>query len=245
MLRVRLGDDLSDADLLPVAYRTERYTGAQIEAFVEDARRRARHAGRPLDVGDLLAVAGAGEADMPLAVRYRLAVHESGHALLAHIENPDRDLIVTLQAGEGTGGWVELVGPDPGVWTRAEAEARIRIGLAGRAAEEAILNSASSGARQDLLTVTSIAVRMLGEWGLGERSLIAVERDPVTALISDPRLQAETSALLDRLYGETRDIVRRHAAAVRRIADALLVERRLDGAHVARLVAEPAPVRRR
>lgn len=245
MLRVRLGDDLRDADLQPVAYRAERYTGAMIEALVEDARRRARHAGRPLVIEDLLAVAGAGEADMPEALRYRLAVHESGHALLAHLAHPERDLVVVLQAREGTGGWVELVGADSGVWTRAEAEARIRIGLAGRAAEEVILDSASSGARQDMLTVTGIAVRMLGEWGLGERSLIAVERDPVTALISDPRLQAETSGLLDRLYAETRDTVRRHAGAVRRIADALLVERRLDGARVARLVAEPAPARRR
>lgn len=245
MLRVRLGDDLRDADLLPVAYRTERYTGAMIEALVEDARRRARHAGRPLSVDDLLAVAGAGEADMPEAVRYRLAVHESGHALMAHLAHPERDLVVALQSREGTGGWVELIGADSGVWTRAEAEARIRIGLAGRAAEEVILDSASSGARQDLLTITSIAVRMLGEWGLGERSLIAVERDPVTALATDPRLQADTAALIDRLYAETRDTVRRHAGAIRRLADALLVERRLDGARVARLVAEPAPARRR
>ncbi|WP_449411807.1 hypothetical protein [Methylobacterium komagatae] len=170
---------------------------------------------------------------------------KSGHALLAHLAHPERDLIVALQSREGTGGWVEIVGADSGVWTRAEAEARIRVGLAGRAAEEIVLDSASSGARQDLLTVTGIAVRMLGEWGLGERSLVAVERDPVTALISDPRLQAETSGLLDRLYGETRDTVRQHAGAVRRIADALLVERRLDGARVARLVAEPAPARRR
>ncbi|KZB97770.1 ATP-dependent zinc metalloprotease FtsH 3 [Methylobacterium radiotolerans] len=245
MLRVRLGDDLRDADLLPVAYRTERHTGAMIEALVEDARRRARHAGRPLALDDLLDVAGAGDADTPEATLYRLAVHESGHALQAHLSDPDRDLIVTLQSREGVGGWVELVGADSGVWTRAEAEARIRIGLAGRAAEEIILDSASSGARQDLLTVTRIAVRMLGEWGLGERSLIAVERDPVTALATDPRLQAETSALLDRLYAETRDTVRRHAGAVRRIAEALLVERRLDGARVARLVAEAGPARRR
>ncbi|WP_342163945.1 AAA family ATPase [Methylobacterium sp. SD21] len=245
MLRVRLGDDLRDADLLPVAYRTERYTGAMIEALVEDARRQARHAGRPLVLDDLLAVAGAGEEDLPEAVRYRLAVHESGHALLAHLAHPERDLVVALQSREGTGGWVEIVGADSGIWTRAEAEARIRVGLAGRAAEEVVLDSASSGARQDLLTVTGIAVRMLGEWGLGERSLIAVERDPVTALATDPRLQADTTALLDRLYAETRDTVRRHAGAIRRLADALLVERRLDGARVARLVAEAGPVLRR
>lgn len=60
------------------------------------------------------------------------------------------------------------------------------------------------------------------------------------ALATDPLLRRDVQELLDRLYGETLATVRRHAGAVRRVADALVERRRLDGDEVARLVAEPA-----
>ncbi len=241
MLRVRLGDDLAGADLLPVAYRTERYTGAMIEAVVEDARRRARHAGRPLALEDLLAVAGAGDEATPAAVLDRIAIHEAGHALMASLAGTGRDIVVALQSG-GEGGWVSFRDGNRGVWTRAAVEEHVRIMLGGRAAEETLLDSASSGARQDLLTATRMAVSLVGEWGMGGRGLVAVEQDPAMAIAADPLLRRDVQEMLDRLYEETLATVRPHADAVRRIADALVERRRLDGAEVACLVAEPAAV---
>ncbi|BAR47160.1 MULTISPECIES: AAA family ATPase [Methylobacterium] len=240
MLRVRLGDDLPGADLLPVAYRTERYTGAMIEALVEDARRRARHAGRPLALDDLLAVAGAADEATPAAILDRIAVHEAGHALMAYLEEPGREMVLALQTRGDDRGWMAAKDPHQGVLTRAAAEDRVRIMLGGRAAEEILLDSASSGARQDLLTATHLVVSLVGEWGMGGRGLVAVEQDPAMALAADPLLRRDVQDLLDRLYGETLATVSRHAGAVRRIADALVERRRLDGDEVARLVAEPA-----
>jgi cell division protease FtsH len=245
MMRVRLGDDLPGADLLPVAYRTERYTGAMIEALVEDARRRARHAGRPMVLDDLLAVAGAADEATPADVLDRIAIHEAGHALMASLAGTGRDIVVALQSRGTEGGWVSFRDGNRGVWTRAAFEERVRIMLGGRAAEETLLDSASSGARQDLLTATRMAVSLVGEWGMGGRGLVAVEQDPAMALAADPAMRRDVQDLLDRLYGETLATVRRHAGSVRRIADALVERRRLDGAEVAVLVAEPAaaPVR--
>ena len=240
MLRVRLGDDLPGADLMPVAYRTERYTGAMIEALVEDARRRARHAGRPLALDDLLAVAGTGDEATPAAVLDRIAVHEAGHALLAYLEEPGREMVLALQTRGEERGWMAAKDPHQGIWTRAAVEEHVRIMLGGRAAEETLLDSASSGARQDLLTATRMAVGLIGEWGMGGRGLVAVEQEPSMALATDPLLRRDVQELLDRLYGETLATVRRHAGAVRRVADALVERRRLDGDEVARLVAEPA-----
>ncbi len=239
MLHVRLGDDLAGADLLPVAYRTERYTGAMIEALVEDARRRARHAGRALALDDLLAVAGTGDEATPAAVLDRIAVHEAGHALLAYLEQPGREMVLALQTRGDERGWMAAKDPHHGIWTRAAAEEHVRVLLGGRAAEDALLDSASSGARQDLLTATRLAVSLVGEWGLGGRGLVAVEQEPAMALATDPLLRRDAQELLDRLYGETLATVRRHACAVRRIADALVERRRLDGDEVARLVAGP------
>lgn len=239
MLRVRLGDDLVGADLMPVSHRTEGHTGAMIEALVEDARRRARHAGRPLVVGDLLAVASAGDEGTPAAILDRIAVHEAGHAVLAHLEQPGREMVLALQTRGDHRGWMATKDAHQGVWTLAAAEENIRIMLGGRAAEEALLDSASSGARQDLMTATSVAVSLVAEWGMGGRGLVSVEQSASVALATDVGLRRDVSALLDRLYGETLSTVRRHADAVRRIADALVERRRLDGDEVARLVAGP------
>jgi AAA+ superfamily predicted ATPase len=240
MIRVRLGGDLPGADLLPVAYRTERHTGAMIEALVEDARRRARHADRPLVLDDLLAVAGARDEGVSADTLDRTAVHEAGHALLATLDDPAADMVVALQSGDGMGGWVSLGGAARGVWTRAQAEARIRTILAGRAAEDILLDAPSSGASLDLAQATRMVVEMTTEWGLGGRGLVAASMDPATAMATDPMLRREVQETLDRLYAETTETVRRHAGAVRRIADALVEQRRLDGAQVARLVAEPS-----
>ncbi|MCJ2023248.1 AAA family ATPase [Methylobacterium sp. J-067] len=244
MIRVRLAGDLPGADLLPVAWRTERYTGAMIEALVEDARRRARHADRSLTLDDLLTVAGAGDEGVPAEALDRYAVHEAGHALLATLEEPCDDLVVAIQAGDGMAGWVKLGAAARGVWTRTQAETRIRLLLAGRAAEDMLLDSVSSGASHDLAQATKMVVEMVGEWGLGSRGLVAVSLDPATALTTAPLLRREVQETLDRLYAGTRETVRRHAGAVRRIADALVEQRRLDGAQVARLVAEASPSRR-
>lgn len=240
MIRVRLGDDLPGADLLPVAYRTERHTGAMIEALVEDARRRARHADRPLALADLLAIAGARDEGVPADTLDRTAVHEAGHALLATLDEPRDDMVVALQTGDGMGGWVMLGGVARGVWTRAQAEARIRLMLAGRAAEDTLLDAPSSGASLDLAQATRMVVEMTTEWGLGGRGLVAASMDPATAMATDPMLRREVQETLDRLYAETTETVRRHAGAVRRIADALVEQRRLDGRQVALLVAEPS-----
>lgn len=240
MIRVRLGDDLPGADLLPVAWRTERYTGAMIEALVEDARRRARHADRALVLDDLLAVAGARDEGVSADTLDRTAVHEAGHALLATLDDPSADMVVALQAGEGMGGWVMLGGAARGVWTRAQAEARIRLMLAGRAAEDMLLDAPSSGASRDLAQATSMVLEMTTEWGLGDRGLVAASMDPATAVATDPMLRREVQETLDRLYAETTETVRRHAGAVRRIADALVEQRRLDGRQVALLLAEPS-----
>jgi cell division protease FtsH len=240
MIRVRLGDDLPGADLLPVAWRTERYTGAMIEALVEDARRRARHADRALVLDDLLAVAGARDEGVPADALDRTAVHEAGHALLATLDAPSSEIVVALQSGDGMAGWVMLGKAARGVWTRAQAEARIRTMLAGRAAEDILLDAPSSGASRDLAQATAMCVEMISQWGLGGRGLVAVDMSPATAMNMDPHLRREVQETLDRLYAETTETVRRHAGAVRRIANALVEQRRLDGAQVARLVAEPS-----
>jgi SpoVK/Ycf46/Vps4 family AAA+-type ATPase len=246
MLRVRLGRDLHDLDLLPVARVTERATGADIEELVADARRIANRAERPLEMADLLRVAGRADANTPPANLRRIAVHEAGHAVVAALEIGTRGLVVALQSRESAAGWVEVTGLERTAGTQAEIEATIRIQLAGRAAEEVLLGAPSAGARQDLVAATTLAAHMIGSWGLtSTKRLLALGRQSPADILEDRELRDEAASLLDSLYEQARDTIRRHGDEVRRIAERLLVERRLDGATVAQILGVEArdPVR--
>jgi hypothetical protein len=237
MLRVRVGRDLEGVDLLPVARLTERATGAAIEELVADARRIASRANRPLQLDDLLAVAGKAGADASPAHLRRIAIHEAGHAVLAGLEVGTDGLVVALQSRDGAAGWVELTGAERSGGTRAEIEASIRVLLAGRAAEEVVLGEPSAGARQDLVAATTLAAHMMGSWGLASTNcLLAFGRLNPTEILEDRELRTEAAALLDDLYDEVRGAIRHHRDKVERIAERLLGERRLDGQAIAEIL---------
>lgn len=242
MLRMRLGEDLPDADLRPVARLTERTTGAEIEQLVADARRLARRAGRDLEMADLIVVAGRGDADMPAEIQNRIAIHEAGHAVVNVFELGPEGLVVALQTRGNAAGWVEHIGAGHTAGTRADIETRIRILLAGRAAEEVVLGGVSAGARQDLVSATSLAANLIGSWGLGQRRLLSLGYDQAADILTEPALQKEAEALLEQLYDETVALVRDHEAALMRVAKRLLAERRLDGVAVAEMLT-PSRIR--
>jgi SpoVK/Ycf46/Vps4 family AAA+-type ATPase len=86
ILRGYLGEDLAGEDLHPVAIRAIGGTGADCERWVRGARRRARHAGRPMAAEDLLAEI-RGEPDSRRTVEFgtRVAVHEAGHVIAYYL----------------------------------------------------------------------------------------------------------------------------------------------------------------
>jgi cell division protease FtsH len=175
-------------------------------------------------------------------VLYRVAVHEAGHALLAALEIGTDGLVVALQSRGGAGGWVEFTFRKRTAVTRAAIDAEIRILFAGRAAEEAILGDASAGARNDLAAATSLAAHAVGAWGLaGHKRLLSNRHDDSDAILDYPEVRQAASAMLARQYARTIRTVRRHRAALLRIADRLMVERRLDGATVSGLLNEAPP----
>lgn len=235
MLRVRLGADLPDADLTAVGRLTERATGAAIEELVSRARRIARRADRALRLDDLLAVAGAADADRPPELLHRTAIHEAGHALVAALEIGTDRMVVALQTRDGAAGWLDMTRPDTSAGTRREIEATIRVALAGRAAEEVVLGRVTAGARLDLAWATSLAANLVGSWGLASR-LLSFDQQTSAEILADPDLRAEAAGLLDQLYEDVRRVVRERQDTVLRLADRLVVERRLDGEAVARIV---------
>ncbi len=103
--------------------------------------------------------------------RRRVAHHEVGHALIA-ISLPGADpvhKISIIPRGIAALGYtLQLPTEDRYLLTRTELENRIAVLLGGRAAEELIFGEASTGAADDLQKATSIAKRMVKDYGMSE-----------------------------------------------------------------------------
>ena len=103
--------------------------------------------------------------------RRRVAVHESGHAVVAHfspeVEPPHR--ISIIPRGMALGVTQQSPGGDRHLMAQAELVARIRVLMGGYAAERLVLGSISTGAENDLREATRLASRMVAHFGMSER----------------------------------------------------------------------------
>ena len=109
--------------------------------------------------------------------RYRIAVHETGHALLTMLFKEYFELKkVTMQSTyNGAGGYTlfnELQNiSESGLYTKDLLKKRLIIGMGGKAAENIVYGDlhVSVGAVQDLKQTNSLAQRMIGNYGMGNR----------------------------------------------------------------------------
>lgn len=141
--------------------------------------------------------------------RRRTAYHEAGHAIVGMLTphaDPVRKVSI-IPRGRALGVTMSTPDQDRLNYDENALIARIRVALGGRAAEELIYGTHTTGAESDLEQVTAIARQMVGRWGMSD--VIG----PITALPSEndtpflPGAQiasAETQRLVDE---EVRRIV--------------------------------------
>jgi cell division protease FtsH len=173
--------------------------------------------------------------------RERTAYHESGHALVGMLTpaaDPVRKVTI-IPRGMALGVTLSTPDTDRVSYVREELEAKISVSLGGRAAEEIVYGTISSGAESDIQQLTQVAREMVGRWGMSEAI------GPIAVLPSDgqgPLLPgaSETSEATQRLIDEevhrivegsheevTRLLVE-HREQLDRLAQALLEAETLD-----------------
>ena len=99
------------------------------------------------------------------------AYHEAGHTLAAW-ELPGADPIYKVSIiprGMAMGVTQLLPGEDRHYYPRTYLMNRLSIALAGRVAEKIVFNDISSGAQNDLKEATSLAEKMVAQWGMSDR----------------------------------------------------------------------------
>ena len=170
-----------------------------------------------------------------------VAWHEAGHALAGLVACPEDPLHkVTIQP-RGRAMGVAHFAPDDDrhLHSRRYLEGQIIKGLGGRVAEEIVFGRehVTGGAESDLVHVNRVARRMVYRLGMastGSLLIVDEEAGPLSAQ-AQAEMDAEVAALLDRLYGATREILTTHRDALDALAHALLERETLDGTEVSAL----------
>jgi cell division protease FtsH len=173
--------------------------------------------------------------------RERTAYHESGHALVGML-TPDADpvrKVSIIPRGQALGVTLSTPDADRVSYSREELEAKIRVALGGRAAEEVVYDKITTGAESDIQQLTQIARQMVGRWGmskkLGPLTLLpsdgqgpflpgASETSPQTQWLVDQEVQQ----LVEDLHTEVVGLLTAHRAQLESLSQALLVAETLD-----------------
>src|SRR6476661_3652775 len=244
--------NLDDVDLSVVARQTSGLTGAELANICNEA---AIKAGRRGDLAIAQAdfdwalervVAGLQQRKVLTEKERRiLAFHEGGHALMAHLMGSVMELqkVTIISRGNALGYAFYLPEEDRYLHTKEELVDRMTVALAGRAAEEVVFGRVTNGAANDLEKVTEIARSMVFEWGMSDTVTSRTMRADNYALSeATKRLRDEEQAhLTDGAYEEAVRLLRKHRAALDRIAGALLEKETLVRDELQALVEDVEP----
>ena len=166
-------------DLLAVARRTPGFTGADLANVLNEAALLTARSGEKLITNEILdesidrVMAGPQKRTRVMSDHERLitAYHEGGHALVAAaLPNTDPVHKVTIMPrGRALGYTMVLPESDKYSTTRSEMLSQLAYMLGGRAAEEMIFHDPTTGASNDIEKATSVARKMVTQYGMTER----------------------------------------------------------------------------
>jgi cell division protease FtsH len=252
--QVPLADDV---DLEKMAASTPGMTGADLANLVNEAAlvaaRRRQDVVHQRDLTDALEKVQLGAARhvvIPEAQRRRTAYHEAGHALIGMLQpgaDPVRKVSI-IPRGRALGVTLSTPETDRYGFDAEYLRGKIIGALGGMAAEQEVFDLVTTGAENDLETVTRIARAMVGRWGMSERvgrlSVLPAEGDPRMAGVSEALLDAvdeEVRRITDECYAEARRLLREHRSKLDTIVEELLKHESLDEAEIYAAAGLPRP----
>jgi cell division protease FtsH len=165
--------------------------------------------------------------------RERIAFHEGGHALVAHVLGAGRVERVSIEPrGQALGVTFVTRADEVPLYGEQELQARIGMLLAGREAELMVYGNTTSGASDDLKRASELAIEMVSAMGFSsEFGLLSLQGVP-DGLIG-PHIQeralGEAQQLLARAQAACREVLTRHRPVLDQLADALLDDETVGG----------------
>jgi cell division protease FtsH len=258
-----------DVSLTEIAASTPGLSGADLRNLVNEAAllaaRRAQDAVHAKDFLDALEKIVLGP-ERPLLMsrqdRERIAYHEGGHAILGLVV-PGADpvhRVTIVPRGQALG--VTYQRPDADRYNYPEAYLRARIVgmLGGRAAEEVVYGTRTTGAESDIEQATSLARAMVTRWGMSDRLgmvQLAPRENPYLAGSAGMNgyggarsfsedtaraIDAEVLMIITDSHGQAKRLLGEHRRELDALAEALLARETLDEREILEVTGlPPAP----
>ncbi len=246
---------LENVNLQLIARQTAGLAGADLanianEAAISAARSRRRTLLQADFSGALERVVAGMQSRRALTEHERrvIAFHEAGHALCSELlPSVDRThKISIIPRGTALGYVLHFPEEDRCLKTRAELIDRMTVLLGGRAAEQLVFGSITTGASDDLRQVAEISRQMIHVWAMGT-SVSALQLSAEGGAVSDRTRElrdAEQQHLADESMRRAMKLITTHREHLEQLAGALLRQEVLEREDIDRIMADVATPRR-
>ncbi|MBX3392246.1 MAG: ATP-dependent zinc metalloprotease FtsH [Phycisphaeraceae bacterium] len=253
--KVMLGPDV---DLEKVARGTPMFSGADLAAIINEGAIAATMQNKEFiehedleEARDKVKFGRARKSRKPDALENRAtAYHEAGHAVLqAHLADADPLHKVTIiPRGQAMGATFSLPEKDRWGYGAKWLRATMRVLCGGRIAEQRATGDIGSGAAMDIAQATSLARKMVLEWGMSEKlGFVRYEgADTREMFMQDKDFSEETATLvdsevrrlIDEAYNEATKVLDENWSKVEAVAEALIKYETLTSDDVSKIMRD-------
>ena len=265
ILRVHArGVKISDqVDFEAIARATSGASGADLANIINEAALRAvrmqRDTVEQADLEESVEVVIAGYARKNAVISPKekriVAYHEIGHALVAAKQTesaPVHKITIVPRTSGALGYTMQVDESEHYLMTREEAENKIATLTGGRAAEETVFGTITTGASNDIEQATRIARAMVVRYGMSEAfGMVALEcnsnpylaQEGAMTCSSDTaaRVDAEVIAIVERAHQRARQILKDNESLLHKLAAHLLERETITGEEFMQLLKEVSP----
>ena len=211
--KIRLADDV---DFAPIARTAAGASGAELANIVNEAALRAVRDGRQFATQEDLqesvevVIAGYQKKSRVMSDQEKkiVAYHETGHALVAALQShsaPVEKITIIPRTSGALGYTLQVDDGDHFLMSKEELLNKIATYTGGRAAEELVFHSVTTGASNDIEQATKLARAMISQYGMSDEfGFVALQTVTNQYLGGDASLACspETQALMDRKVTE-------------------------------------------
>ncbi len=220
-----------NVNLEAIAKAASGVSGAELANIINEAALRAVRAGRErviqsdLEESIEVVIAGYQKKNKVMTDKEKLIVsyHEVGHALVAALQKNSAPVhkITIIPRTSGALGYTMQVDDEGNhyLYSKEELENKIATLTGGRAAEELIFKSVTTGASNDIEQATKLARGMITRYGMAEFGMVAMEHLQNQYLGGDTSLSCspETQTKIDQMTVEL--VKKQHDKAYQLLAD--------------------------
>jgi cell division protease FtsH len=248
-------------DLAVIARGTPGFSGADLANLVNEAALLAARLNKSIvepsdfDSAKDKVLMGAERRSMVISdvEKKSTAYHEAGHTLVAKLV-PGTDPIhkvSIIPRGRALGVTMQLPIEDKHSYSREALLARIAVLMGGRAAEDLIFSTFTTGAGNDIEQATDMARKMVCEWGMSDRMgpLSFGKKDESIFLGRDmaahknyseqtaERIDDEIKRIVDESYERALALLRGNIQTLHNLSECLVEAENLSGAQVDEIIA--------